>query len=54
MALDRATKALGQFGGLAQARLVLGLLLVFGDFFVDHFAHPGLQAKLLRLQLSAD
>ncbi len=35
----------------AQASLVLGLLLVFGDFLVDHLAHLGGQANLYRLQV---
>jgi signal transduction histidine kinase/CheY-like chemotaxis protein/HPt (histidine-containing phosphotransfer) domain-containing protein len=35
----------------AQASLVLGLLLVIGDYLVDHFAHPGGQANLLRLTI---
>jgi signal transduction histidine kinase/DNA-binding response OmpR family regulator len=35
----------------AQASLVLGLLLVFGDFLVDYFAHPGVSANILRLEL---
>jgi signal transduction histidine kinase/ActR/RegA family two-component response regulator len=35
----------------AQASLVLGLLLVFGDFLVDCVAHPGGSANGLRLEL---
>jgi signal transduction histidine kinase/CheY-like chemotaxis protein/HPt (histidine-containing phosphotransfer) domain-containing protein len=35
----------------AQASLVLGLLLVIGDYLVDHFAHSGGQANLLRLTI---
>jgi signal transduction histidine kinase/CheY-like chemotaxis protein len=36
----------------AQASLILGMLLVFGDFLVDHFAYPAVSANLLRLQLA--
>jgi signal transduction histidine kinase/DNA-binding response OmpR family regulator/HPt (histidine-containing phosphotransfer) domain-containing protein len=35
----------------AQASLVLGLLLVLGDFFVDYLTHPEVRANLLRLAL---
>ncbi|MGE3773325.1 MAG: ATP-binding protein, partial [Gammaproteobacteria bacterium] len=35
----------------AQVSLVLGMLLVFGDFAVDYFAHPAVQANLLRIQI---
>jgi len=35
----------------AQVSLVLGMVLVFGDFAVDWFAHPGLPANLLRVQV---
>jgi signal transduction histidine kinase/DNA-binding response OmpR family regulator len=35
----------------AQASLVLGLLLVLGDFLVDHFAHIDGQANLYRVQV---
>ena len=35
----------------AQVSLVLGLVLVFGDFLVDHIAHAG-TANLLRLEVS--
>jgi signal transduction histidine kinase/CheY-like chemotaxis protein len=35
----------------AQASLVLGLLLVFGDFLVDHFSHAPVHANYLRLEL---
>jgi len=35
----------------AQASLLLGLLLVFGDFLVDYFAQLGGQANLYRLQI---
>jgi signal transduction histidine kinase/DNA-binding response OmpR family regulator/HPt (histidine-containing phosphotransfer) domain-containing protein len=35
----------------AQASLVLGLLLVSGDFLVDYLAHPDISANFLRLEL---
>lgn len=36
----------------AQASLVLGLLLIVGDFLVDHFADPAIAANWLRLQVA--
>jgi signal transduction histidine kinase/DNA-binding NarL/FixJ family response regulator/HPt (histidine-containing phosphotransfer) domain-containing protein len=36
----------------AQASLVLGVLLVFGDYLVDYFAANDVRANLLRLELS--
>ncbi|KQP35398.1 hypothetical protein ASF44_18815 [Pseudorhodoferax sp. Leaf274] len=36
----------------AQASLVLGLLLIIGDFAVDHLAAPAASANLLRLQVA--
>ncbi|MFA5912272.1 MAG: response regulator [Burkholderiales bacterium] len=33
----------------AQASLVLGIVLVFGDFVVDYFAHPEVRANFLRI-----
>ncbi len=35
----------------AQVSLVLGLFLVLGDFLVDYFAHAGISANFLRLEL---
>jgi signal transduction histidine kinase/CheY-like chemotaxis protein/HPt (histidine-containing phosphotransfer) domain-containing protein len=35
----------------AQASLLVGLLLVFGDFLVDYLAHPDIRANFLRLEL---
>lgn len=35
----------------AQASLLLGMLLVCGDFLVDYIADPGLSANFLRLQV---
>jgi signal transduction histidine kinase/CheY-like chemotaxis protein/HPt (histidine-containing phosphotransfer) domain-containing protein len=35
----------------AQASLALGLLLIIGDYLVDHLAHPGGHANLLRLTI---
>jgi signal transduction histidine kinase/CheY-like chemotaxis protein/HPt (histidine-containing phosphotransfer) domain-containing protein len=35
----------------AQASLVLGLLLVVGDYLVDQFGHPGGQANFMRLTI---
>jgi hypothetical protein len=35
----------------AHASLVLGLLLVFGDFLVDYFVYPAGKANFLRLEL---
>jgi signal transduction histidine kinase/CheY-like chemotaxis protein/HPt (histidine-containing phosphotransfer) domain-containing protein len=35
----------------AQISLVLGMLLVFGDFLVDYFADPDARANFLRLEL---
>lgn len=35
----------------AQVSLVLGVLLVLGDFLVDYIAHPEVQSNYLRLQL---
>jgi signal transduction histidine kinase/DNA-binding response OmpR family regulator len=34
----------------AQASLVLGLLLIFGDFLVDFLAYPDIRANFLRLE----
>jgi PAS domain S-box-containing protein len=33
----------------AQASLLLGVVLVFGDFLVDYFAHPGVRANFFRV-----
>ncbi len=37
----------------AQASLVLGLLLIFGDFLVDFCSHPEVRANFLRLEICA-
>jgi PAS domain S-box-containing protein len=33
----------------AQVSLLLGVVLVFGDFLVDYFAHPGVRANFFRV-----
>ena len=33
----------------AQVSLLLGVVLVFGDFLVDYFAHPGMRANFFRV-----
>ena len=35
----------------AQASLVVGMVLIFGDFLVDYFAHPEIAANFLRLSV---